>query len=325
MTFLTRLCLTLSLAIAVWAAPSHAQSISMDFDTSETYESVLTAATNGDIDEAETLMERLEREHEGTAEYHFVLGQIDMFKINEASAFRAPFIARSMRKNWEQALEIDPNFEPAAFSLGMFYAAAPGIVGGDKDKARELLARLEEMDSDYQHPFNVAMIGLADAETEEQQAQRNNDLAAAFDEWAVAMPNELSPRVSAASLHINEKNWEQAERYLKEADDIIAQDETLEKSEIYSVDYQWGKYAAESGLALEKGRDRLLALIQLEEHPEGLREGYSHFRLAQIFNHLNLEQAKDLHLVKAQELASEDEQLQTAIDEFLLENQNIAG
>lgn len=325
MSLMSRISLAIGFALVLVVSTAHSQSISMEFDLSPELEAVLEQVEAGDLDGAEDAMDDLERDFENSAEYHFVLGQIDVLKVSEASALRAPFIARSMRKNWEKSLEIDPEYEPASFSLAMFHTAAPGIVGGDKDEAQRLLIKLQELDSKFQYPLNVTMIGLSDSDTEEQRLQRVENLTQAFDEWATAEPAALTPRVSGASMLINEREWEQAEAFLQEADNVLAQMEEPESGDIHGVSYQWGKYAALSGRSLEQGRDRLLSFMELEETPDSVHEGFVHFRLAQIFGHMNLEQAKQMHLAQAQELAEDDEQLQSAIDNFLLEGEDIAG
>ncbi|MEJ2247636.1 MAG: tetratricopeptide repeat protein [Acidobacteriota bacterium] len=54
--------------------------------------------------------------------------------------------ARECRKQFEKARELDPENINIRFDLVEFYAQAPGVVGGDKDKARkeaEVISKLE--------------------------------------------------------------------------------------------------------------------------------------------------------------------------------------
>ncbi|CUS47681.1 MAG: hypothetical protein HLUCCO02_09070 [Idiomarinaceae bacterium HL-53] len=314
-----------SLFVLALSVQAQAQSITMKWDLSPQFQPIMEMVEDGDLDGAVSAMERLDRDSRNTAEYYFMAGQIDVMKVNEASALRAPFIARSMRKNWEKALEIDPSHELANFSLAMFYAAAPGIVGGDKDEAQRLQQRLVELESEWQYPLKVSLIGMKQAETEEAQVQRTEELKAAFGGWAEAQPDALTPRLSAASLLINEKDWEAAEDYLTQADALAERNEEIETEDRNMISYQWGKFAATSGQSLEVGRDRLLTLVDLEAYPAAINEGFVHFRLAQVFTHMNLTQARELHLEKAQQLAADDEQLKDALDEYLLAENTIAG
>src|SRR5439155_7703170 len=64
-----------------------------------------------------------------------------------ASKIRMPFMARRMRKEWERAVELDPDQIEARFGLVMFHAMAPGIMGGNKDTAREQAGEIAKRDA----------------------------------------------------------------------------------------------------------------------------------------------------------------------------------
>jgi tetratricopeptide (TPR) repeat protein len=51
--------------------------------------------------------------------------------------FRVLSLAKKVRKEFETAVQLSPDDVDARFDLLEFYAEAPGIVGGDKDKAEE--------------------------------------------------------------------------------------------------------------------------------------------------------------------------------------------
>jgi len=55
-------------------------------------------------------------------------------------------MARSMRRAWERAIELDPAHLDAHQSLMRFYLRAPGIAGGDVDKARDQARRIAAID-----------------------------------------------------------------------------------------------------------------------------------------------------------------------------------
>ncbi len=63
-------------------------------------------------------------------------------KAAHASALSAFVIARHCREAFEKAVADDPSNPDAANDLAEFYIAAPGIVGGGKDKAAALATRI---------------------------------------------------------------------------------------------------------------------------------------------------------------------------------------
>jgi tetratricopeptide (TPR) repeat protein len=91
------------------------------------------------------------------------LGRIYGEKADHSSFFTAAGLAKKVRSAFERAVQLDPMSEEARVDLGEFYAEAPGIVGGGKDKARQqanalmsfkpamaywVLARIDEKDKD---------------------------------------------------------------------------------------------------------------------------------------------------------------------------------
>ena len=95
--------------------------------------------------------------------YFAWLGRIYGEKADHSSFFTAAGLAKKVRIAFERAVQLDPMSWEARADLGEYYAEAPGIVGGGKDKARQqadalmsfkpamahwLLARIDEKDKD---------------------------------------------------------------------------------------------------------------------------------------------------------------------------------
>ncbi|MBN2415404.1 hypothetical protein JXO52_06165 [bacterium] len=80
-----------------------------------------------------------------SSRYYFVLGNAYGLKAQLGGKLAAFSAARKCRAAWEKAIELDPDNIEARFSLFSFCLAAPGIVGGGKDKAereaQEIFAR----------------------------------------------------------------------------------------------------------------------------------------------------------------------------------------
>lgn len=95
--------------------------------------------------------------------YHLWLGRVYGEKADRSSFVSAPGLAKKSRASFERSVELDPRNVEARVDLGEFYAEAPGIIGGGKDKACQqaealmplnpamahwVLARLAEKDKD---------------------------------------------------------------------------------------------------------------------------------------------------------------------------------
>ena len=95
--------------------------------------------------------------------YQLWLGRLYGEKADRSSFVIAPSLAKKARTAFERAAELDPKNVEARMDLGEFYAEAPGIIGGGKDKARQqaqalmslepaighwVLARVAEKDKD---------------------------------------------------------------------------------------------------------------------------------------------------------------------------------
>lgn len=309
----------ISLCIGITSHPAVAASVQLQIDTlPDELRQVMAMASEGRLKEAEDELKSLRSTFGHTADYYFIKGSLAPFKLAEASVVRAPFIARGMRKDWEKAVEIDPNHELASFSLALFYGAAPGLIGGDKDKAAAILAHLQALDSPWQYPLKA---NLAFA----QEASLDVVKAAHF-EWIEFAPKEIPPRFNLATYLINHEDYEAGAVQLTQLDELLqtlgvslerdAEEQetarnTSEEIAAYQlkVDYQWGKLAAESGTHLATGRERLMALITTEQLPEGIGMGFVHARLAQVFQHLGEPALVAEHRTAAELLASGDTNL----------------
>ena len=80
------------------------------------------------------------------AEYHYALSNLYKIELNTASFFRQPSLASSAKEELLTSQKIDPNHKKTIISLADFYLQAPGIMGGDNNKAIEQANRLIKLD-----------------------------------------------------------------------------------------------------------------------------------------------------------------------------------
>ena len=106
----------------------------------------------GDLDEAIDHGEIAVELDDKSAEYHFNLGMMYAEDAKDASFFRAPFIAGDIKEQFERTVELDPDHLQGRIGLAQFYFQAPGIAGGDIDKAleqAEIVVTMDEMQGRY--------------------------------------------------------------------------------------------------------------------------------------------------------------------------------
>ena len=100
------------------------------------------ALAREDIEGSVQLFERAAGIEGANSNYHMWLGRAYAEKAIRASVFKKPFLARSVHKEFEKAVDLDPANLDARFALIRFYLLAPRIMGGSVDGA---MAQAEEI------------------------------------------------------------------------------------------------------------------------------------------------------------------------------------
>ena len=101
------------------------------------------------FDEAIAIAEKAVAMADQNAEAHTQLTNVLGAKLVSSSAgtFEKMSLARRFRKEADRSLELDPKSLDALEDSARFYWAAPGMVGGDKAKAQQLVARVAQQDA----------------------------------------------------------------------------------------------------------------------------------------------------------------------------------
>jgi len=124
----------------------------------------------GDLDGAEKYAQRAVDANPKEAEYHYRLSDITGGKAQKASVFHQIGLGRTFKKECDVALSLNPNHVGALFNMMEFYLHAPGVIGGDKAKARALAEKISKLDS---QKGIQAEIEIASAE---KQQEKINDI-----------------------------------------------------------------------------------------------------------------------------------------------------
>lgn len=161
------------------------------------------------LDEARELSERAVKAAPSSADAHYALAEVSGMRARAGGVLRGLGPARTLKREAEAALAIDPNHADALNLLIQFHNAAPGIVGGDKKQAAALTERLLAAD-----PARGWFVRA-------QDAMREKDSTRAGECWRKAYETETKgarARVNLASwLAQTRQDIPGAERLAKEA------------------------------------------------------------------------------------------------------------
>src|SRR4051812_2070633 len=100
----------------------------------------------GKLDEAEKFAEKAVALNPKEARYHFQLAEAVGEKAQKASVLHQIGLGRQFKKEADLTLQLDPRHVGGLNNMMMFYLEAPGIIGGDKAKAREMADRIMKID-----------------------------------------------------------------------------------------------------------------------------------------------------------------------------------
>jgi tetratricopeptide (TPR) repeat protein len=105
--------------------------------------------------------------------YYYMLGNAYVMKAQNSGMFKAAFAAPKAKSNWEKAVELKPDFLDAKQALFQYYIHAPGIMGGDDEKAKNIADELSKVHPalGHIHLANYYFIAEENPEKAEQELQ----------------------------------------------------------------------------------------------------------------------------------------------------------
>jgi tetratricopeptide (TPR) repeat protein len=86
---------------------------------------------------------------ESVPDYHLWLGRAHGMQAQRGSKLKALFRAKRAKNSFVKAVELDPNSVQARLQLAQYLLMAPGIAGGDKEKAEDHVKIIDQQDSLY--------------------------------------------------------------------------------------------------------------------------------------------------------------------------------
>jgi len=231
--------------------------------------------------------------------YHLNLARILLGKTTQSGALGAFMSARKGKKQYERAIELDPNNLDARFELCMYYLVAPGLIGGDKKKANEQAAALAAR-NDLYGSYAWASI-----------YERDQDLARAESLYQRAVGLDTSS--TAAALYGLAYFYERNKKY----DDAIGVFKQISdnRPEDLAAVFQLGRAYLVAGTNLEGAEAAFTRYLAEGPAPNGPDEAAARWRLGMVYD---LEGRRDealAQLRKAVELAPKSKQYKSTLEE----------
>lgn len=123
-----------------------------------------------ELDEAQDWAEKSVKAAPDSSRYWSQLGTIKAFRIRK-SPMKGVTLGRSTKKNYEKGVEIDPTNLEALWSLLRFNMYAPGIAGGNKDKARQMAEEILAVDRAQGHLARAEILRRLDDDLEKSRME----------------------------------------------------------------------------------------------------------------------------------------------------------
>jgi tetratricopeptide (TPR) repeat protein len=185
----------------------------------------------------------------------------------KANVLRQPFLAKRAKSEFDKAAELDPNSIDAHDGLMGFYLAAPGVMGGSKEKAKAEAAIIARL-----NPFRGHFAAARIANDQKDLTGEEKALRAA----AAEFPDSARPVNALANFLSNNNRVDEvfpvAEKFLaRHPDDVLAQ-------------WYFARTAAITGKQLDKGEEIIRRLMTLPagQTPRVANETL-HYRLGDIY------------------------------------------
>jgi tetratricopeptide (TPR) repeat protein len=145
----------------------------------------------GDVDNAIVHIEKAVSLQPKNSMYQQWLGRAYGAKADREKSF---FMARKVKKQFEQAVQLDPTNIAARRDLEDFCMLAPWIVGGNNDEARAQADAIEQIDAVEGHLAHAAF---------NAQALKRGDLAEnEYMQVLAAKPSKVDPILEAANFFL---------------------------------------------------------------------------------------------------------------------------
>lgn len=247
------------------------------------------------LEQADELAEGAIKQFPNDAQLHRIAASVKFSLAQQASIFSAPGLAKDGLALLEQSYKLDPKDDKTLTTLIGFYGNAPGIVGGDEEKALEIA---EKWQQDNPVAGGLAKVNLLRKEERYEEAEK------LLQQLASENPEHASINATLANKASKDEDYPLALSYLNKA---VEHSEDI--STKYGYLYEIGRLTAEHKQEAKQGITALNEYIAFYEGSEDARLAWAKARLAKIYlNNQQKELASQL-LLAVKPAAEEDKNL----------------
>jgi len=118
--------------------------------------------------------------------------------VGEVSIFRKVGMAKKTLEAFETSVRIDPNHLNSRYAIFAFYANAPGIAGGDLEKARSLQPELDGRDPGFGAMAKALLLSKEDDHKATEIAYRD----------AIRLLDRAGPHFALAQFYMQTEQWQ---------------------------------------------------------------------------------------------------------------------
>ena len=242
-----------------------------------------------DEDGAVDQMEQAVEIDQSNADYEYGLGQAYGMKAQNAGVFKQVFLAPKVRKAFEKAVTLDPRHFEARAGLAQYYFQAPGIMGGDREKAWKEADTMIVLDEVRGRAFKARLLEV-DKKPEEAEEEYKTLLAHRPESWKAWQ--------TAGVHYLREKRTDDAircfERYTRLRPDTAHSFYLLAWAYLQKKDAEGALGAVKKSFALDPdyapGFNVLAQAYELKGQKKEARESYERM----LKGDLNPEQRKNI-------------------------------
>ena len=248
----------------------------------------------GDTEDGFDYFESLAKKYPDNVDANYYFGVSAVIMVQEVSIFSKLSYAKDFIKAMEKTVELKPDHLDALTTLIGFHLNAPGIAGGDTEKALVYAKQIKTFNAEqgYSQVANVYW-------KTEKPALAEKAIAEGLKQF----PESSSLYFTQALADIKDEVWDKARANL-----TFAIDYAKDKDEKGRALYQQGKVAATSGEQAQLGIDALQKALPLSSKGQ---LSWVNYRLSQLYVQTNeLKKASDL-IAKID--VSEDDELKSNV------------
>jgi len=152
-------------------------------------------------DDAVDHMERAVEINPASADYQYGLGAAYGTKAQNAGVIKQAFMAPKIKKAFQRAVELNPKLVEAHIGLAQYYWRAPGIMGGDMEKAWKEADAVIELDEIRGRPFKASIY---------VSEKKNTEAAQEIKTLTTHRPNEWRAWRAAGSFYLQNQMTNEA-------------------------------------------------------------------------------------------------------------------